>query len=75
MDELWDAASQTLSVKSAVVTGDPYVMTVHLPPGFRLQSAEVSGERVEMANQTETATARIVPTATKTVEWRMRFAR
>ena len=50
-------------------------MTVHLPQGFQLQSAEVSGEKVEIAHQTETATARIVPTATKTVEWKMTFAK
>jgi hypothetical protein len=74
-DARWDAASQDLSGKSAVVGGDPYVMTVHLPRGFKLQSAEASGEKVEIAHQTETATARIVPTATKTVEWKMTFAK
>jgi len=56
-----------------VVIGDPYVLTVHLPVGFRLRSAEVTGETVEIANQAETATVRIVPSATKTVEWKMNF--
>jgi hypothetical protein len=74
-DERWDAAGRTLSGKSAVVAGDPYVMTVHLPQGFRLKSAEVGGEKAEIANQQETATVRIVPTATKTVEWKMSFAK
>lgn len=46
-----------------------------LPQGFRLQSAQVSGEKVESANQPETATARIVPPATKTVAWNMVSAR
>ena len=32
------------------------------------------GEKVEFANQAETATIRIVPAATKTVEWRVSFA-
>jgi hypothetical protein len=73
LDERWDATSSTLSGKSAVVSGDPYVMTVHLPQGFRLASAEVGGEKVKTANQPETATVRIVPSATKTVEWRMAF--
>jgi hypothetical protein len=73
LDERWDAATKTLSGKSAVISGDAYVMTVHLPPGFKLQSAEASGEKVEIANQTESATAHVVPTATKTVEWKMMF--
>jgi hypothetical protein len=74
LDERWDAASKTLSGKSAVVGGDPYVMTVHLPQGLQFKSVEVSGEKVDIASQSETATARIVPSSTKTVEWRMNFA-
>ena len=74
LDERWDNDGKILSGKSAVVSGDPYVLTVHLPRGFRLRSAEVRGEKVEFANQTETATVRIVPSATKTVEWKMAFA-
>ena len=34
-----------------------------------------NGEKVEIASQAATATLRIVPSATKTVEWRMAFAR
>jgi hypothetical protein len=74
-DEHWDAGSKTLSGRSAVVSGDPYVLTVHLPKGFRLTGAEVGGEKLEIANQAETATVRIVPAATKTVEWKIDFAR
>jgi len=74
LDEKWDAASKTLAGESKVVIGDPYVLTVHLPAGFRLRSAEVTGETAEIANQDETATVRIVPSATKTVEWKMNFA-
>jgi len=66
---------ETLSGKSTVVIGDPYVMTVHLPNGFKLQKAEVSGEKVETVAQAETAMARFVPTATKTVEWTLTFHR
>ena len=74
LDERWDADRKVLSGKSAVVGGDPYVLTVHLPAGFRLASAEVGGEKVEIANQAETATVRVVPSATKTVEWKIKFA-
>jgi len=73
--EKWDAGSKTLTGKSEVVADDPYVLTVHLPDGFRLKSAEVSGEKAEMANQKATATVRVVPSGTKTVEWKMTFAK
>ena len=73
--ERWDSGGNILSGKSAVVVGDPYVLTVHLPEGFRLASAEVGGEKVKFANQKETATVRFVPSATKTVEWKMKFAK
>ena len=71
--EKWDKASNTLTGTSAVIAGDPYVLTVHLPAGFKLKAAAATGEKVEVANQQETATVRIVPSATKTVEWSIRF--
>ncbi len=74
LDVRWDAASKALSGMSAVVSGDPYVLTVHLPPSFKLQSADVSGEKVEIAHHTETATVGIVPKATKAVAWKLTFA-
>jgi hypothetical protein len=75
LDERWDGDRKTLSGKSSVVIGDPYVMTVHLPGGFRIESAEAGGEQVECTNQTVTATIRIVPSATKTLEWAMVFTK
>ena len=56
-----------------MIVGDPYVMTAHLPAGYRLVSAEVVGEQVQIAYGQETATVRIVPSATKTVAWKMTF--
>ena len=72
--EAWDPKRNVLSGTSAVIVGDPYVLTVHLPDGYRLENAEVGGEKVEFENQKETATVRIVPSATKTVGWKMTFA-
>jgi hypothetical protein len=74
LDEKWNHVSNILSGKSKVVAGDPYVLTIHLPAGFKLKAATVAGEKVEIANQQETATVRIVPTATKTIAWQMAFA-
>ncbi len=75
LDERWDGTAKVLSGKSAVVAGDPYVMTVHLPDDFRLQSAEFGGVKAEIANQKETATVRIVPSTTETLQWKMTFAK
>ena len=75
LGECWDRRTKTLSGRSAVIKGDPYELTVHLPQGFRLRSAAVSGEKVQARNQGETATVCIVPSATKTAEWSMTFAK
>ena len=53
--------------------GDPYVLTVHVPPGFRLAEAVVEGEKVEVVNQEDAAAIRVVPSATKTVSWEIKF--
>jgi len=74
-DVKWDADAKTLSGTSAVVVGDPYVLTVHLPEGFRLASAEAVGEKAEIASQKQTATVRIVPSKTGDIPWKMNFAR
>jgi hypothetical protein len=71
----WDADSKTLVGKSSVVVGDPYVLTVHLPEGFKLDGANAGGEEVEYSNQSEVAKVRIIPSKTKTLEWKMTFAR
>ena len=75
LDEAWDANTKILSGKSAVVIDDPYVMTVHLPDGYRPVSAEVDGAKAKITSQKEIARVSIVPSATKTVEWKMKLTR
>jgi len=75
LDETWDADTGTLSGKSAVVVGDPYVLTVHLPGGFKPQNAEVDGEKVPVASQDQIATVGIVPSKTGNISWKMEFSR
>jgi len=72
-DVKWDEGHKTLSGKSAVVVGDPYVLSVHVPAGYRLTSAEVEGEKVETKKLPHTAAVRITPSATKTVDWKLVF--
>ena len=71
----WDGERNVLSGSSSVVIGDPYMMTLNLPRGYRLASVEVGGQSAECVNQTDTATVRIVPLTTGTLEWEMTFSR
>jgi len=71
LEEGWDARARTLSGKSDVIAGDPYVLTVYLPEGHRLKSVKFGGERAEIKHQETTATVRIVPSATVTLKWEM----
>jgi len=75
LDVRWDANKKILSGKSDVVAGDPYVLTVHLPRGFTLKGAEVSGEKAEIAGKQEIITVRTMPSATKPVQWAIRFSK
>jgi len=70
----WDANTTTLSGESAVIVGDPYTLTVHLPAGYQLDSAAAGGESVTIANQTATATMSFTPSATGSVPWQMTFS-
>jgi len=75
LDLRWDADGNVLSGKSAAVVGDPYVLTVHLPDGYRARSAEAGGKKAELVNREETATVRIFPEATRPLDWSVTFER
>lgn len=75
LDMKWHGEAGVLSGKSAVVRGDPYVMSVHVPAGYRLGSAEFGGEKVEARVEAPVATVSLVPAATKVVSWRVGFAK
>jgi len=69
----WAGDSKTLSGASKVVVEDPYVLTIHVPDGFRLATARVNGLNAEMENRKNIATVRVVPRKTGTVNWRLTF--
>jgi len=73
LDESWNADLRVLSGRSKVVIDDPYVLTVHLPAGYRLKNAKVDGGAAEIDNHGEIATVRILPPATKTMDWKLEF--
>ncbi len=51
------------------------LLTIHRPAGFKFKAAGISGEKAETASQADTVTVRFVPSATKTVEWKLVFTR
>ena len=75
LDEKWDQSSNTLAGRSAVVGGDPYALTIHLPAGFRLKAAVADGEKVTHSSQADILTLRVIPTASKTIKWKIEFSK
>lgn len=73
MDVKWNGRDKTLSGTSSIVKGDPYVMTIHLPEGFRLKAAEADGKKVETEDLNRAVAVRINPSETKTVNWELAF--
>ncbi|MCD6338795.1 MAG: alpha-galactosidase [Verrucomicrobia bacterium] len=74
-DERWEARRNALAGRSAVVAGDPYGLTVYLPSGYRVVGATVDGDKAAVTVQDRIATVRLVPSATKTADWEIRFAK
>ncbi len=74
LDEHWDADANTLSGESAVISGDPYGLTLHLPKGYRLTNAVIGDGPCRVVDQAETVAVSTVPSATTTLTWKMTFS-
>lgn len=74
-DVRWDAATNQLSGSSGVVADDPYVLTVHVPAGWKPAAATIDGREVAVVADGQTAAIRLVPGATGDVEWSVSFTR
>jgi len=73
--EAWKPNDNVLTGRSAVVEADPYVLTVHVPDGYRLKSARFGGKDAEIERRAETATVAIVPSATEELDWTITFSK
>jgi len=73
--EAWQLSDNELTGRSAVVEGDRYVLTVHVPEGYRLKSARFAGKDAEIERRGETATVAIVPPATEELDWTITFSK
>ncbi|MCP5520489.1 MAG: hypothetical protein H7A46_02930 [Verrucomicrobiales bacterium] len=74
LDEEWDPDQLVLSGCSSVVVDDPYVLTVHLPDGFRATSAMVDGSPGQTEARDGTVALRLRPRVTGEVHWTIVFA-
>ncbi len=63
----------TLAGRSLVVVGDRYELVVRVPAGFKLKSAEVAGQPVEVVTEGELMRVAWTPTATAEVDWELAF--
>ena len=75
LDVRWNDHDKTLAGRSSVVKGDPYLITIYLPERFRFMAAEADGEKVEMEKAGHSVTVRMIPSETKTVNWRIAFVK
>jgi hypothetical protein len=71
----WNDRNKTLSGSSSVVKDDPYIMTIYVLEGFRLKAAEADREDVGTENLSHAVIVRMTPSATRTVKWRIAFAK
>lgn len=63
----------TLTGRSRVVAGDRYVITLHLPNNYSIDSASFDGEAAEIKCDGATARIAFIPPATDSVGWKIEF--
>ena len=71
----WDGARNVLSGRSAVVAGDPYVLTIYLPEGYRLRSAQAVGLEARASVSGPVASLRLASPTTRVVDWQVNFTK
>jgi len=69
----WDAERKVLSGRGAVVKGDRYEATVHVPAGFEAESAQIDGAAAEFSSDGPLVRIAVSPKATGSFSWTLRF--
>ena len=75
LDLKWDGGNNVLSGRSAVVAGDPYVLTIYLPEGYRLRSAQAVGLEARASVSGPVASLRLASPTTRVVDWQVNFTK
>jgi len=73
----WNEHRRELVGRSRVVGGDPYLLSIWVPEGWKAEEAESSAAetRLEAAPAAHVAQVRIATDRTREVDWRVRFSR
>lgn len=66
-------SGHTLTGSSHVIKNDAYSIYLRLPEGYTLRSAEFGGAPAEIRVEDHLAEIKFIPTATKSVSWRVEF--
>ena len=75
LDVQWDERTLTLSGKSEVVAEDAYTLVLHLPDGYRVESADFDGRPAKVAPEGNLARVGLRPAESKDVGWSVKFGR
>ena len=73
LDLEWDAENRVLFGSSAVVRGDPYELTMHVPPGFWLRMAGLGVGPPAISGDNTLVRVSCVPEATGPMSWFVQF--
>ncbi len=66
-------SGEKLTGRSRVVAGDRYELTLHVPQGYKLQTAQFGQAPAEVITEGEIARVAFTPTATGVVDWNVAF--
>ncbi len=67
----WDA--NTIKGRSNVIVDDKYVLTLHVPNGYSLETASVNGQKAEIVQNGNVLKVSYLPDATASVSWEVSF--
>ena len=70
---IWNENTYLLSGKSKLVKHDPYTLILFVPKDFKLNSAKMNGEKVEIIRDGNSVTISYVSKKTQEIEWNLDF--
>jgi hypothetical protein len=69
----WDNATKTLSAQSNTIETDPYVLTISVPKGWKVQKAEVAKKPVRVSEESGVCRMTFPDAPTGPKAWAVRF--
>ncbi len=73
LDVSWNKNKNLLSGKSKIIKFDTYTITVYVPENFKVNSARMNGEKVEIIRDGQSVTISYISENTQEIEWELDF--